>query len=324
MVSTAQLGAPGRRVPAMSWVALAALLGLAVFPWLLAGPGSDFWTMLVARGLIYAMAAMALQLILGRAGLVSFGFAAFLGLGAYAVAIPYAHGLEEGLVVLPLAALVGAVFAFATGAIVLRTRGIAFIMISLAFAQMVYFAGTSLAAYGGDDGMTLWSRSTIAGLPLLDDDRTFYYLCLLCCAATWFLLRGIAISPVGRVLDGIRQNEPRMRALGYDPNRYLLLAYTISGAIAGLAGGLAANQTEYVSPAIMTWHRSGELIVMVVVGGVHSLTGAAIGALGLVLLEDALAGWTEHWRLVLGLLLLALVLRSRNGIASLLDRRRGR
>ncbi|WP_333835086.1 branched-chain amino acid ABC transporter permease [Rubrimonas sp.] len=300
--------------------ALAVLAALALAPFALEAAGAGWWMQTLARGLIYAIAAMALQLVLGRGGLVCFGFAAFVGIGAYAVGISYAHGLEEGLLTFPLAMASAAGFAALTGLVALRTRGVYFIMITLAFAQMAYFFATSLSAYGGDDGLTLWNRSTLAGRPLVEDDRAFYWLVLACAAAVWAGLRALGRSPFGAALDGARRNEARMAALGYDATAMRLAAYALAGALGGLAGALLANHAEFVSPAYMSWLRSGELIVMVVLGGTASLTGAAIGALALVGLEEALPKLTEHWRIILGLMVLGVALFLRKGLAGLAER----
>lgn len=296
------------------------LAALAAAPHALEAVGAGFWVVVLTRGLIFALAAMALQFVLGRAGLVAFGFAGFMGLGAYAVGIAYHHGLEEGLVVAPLAMLVAGGFAALTGLVALRTRGVHFIMITLAFGQMAFYAVSALSTYGGDDGMTLWSRSLVAGAPLIEGRLAFYFLCLGAAALTWAGLRWLGGAEFGRALEGLRQNEARMRALGYRPLPLLLAAYALSGALGGLAGALLANHAEFVSPAYMAWVRSGELIVMVVLGGVGSLSGAALGGLGLVALEEALSGFSQHWRIGLGLMVVLAALYARGGLAGALGR----
>src|SRR5919112_3326168 len=263
---------------------------------------------LLTRVMTFGIAAMALDLILGYGALVSFGHAAFLGLGGYAVGILASHGIEDVLVQIPVALAASAVFALVTGAISLRTKGVYFIMITLAFGQMVYFLATSLAPYGGDDGMTLASRSLIAGSGWLENDFTFYWVCLLCLFGAYALSRSIVASRFGRVLRGTRENAIRMEAIGYQPFRFQLAAYVISGMLAGLAGGLLANQAEFVSPPYMTWQRSGELIFMVVLGGLGSLHGAILGAAAFLLLEEQLPGLTEHWKMIFGPLLILVVL----------------
>ena len=323
MTAAAETRAASPAPALAAWWPAAAVAALAALPFAFDAAGSSFWTLVMARGLIYGIAAMALQLVLGRGGLVCFGFAAFMGIGAYAVGIPYVHRLEEGLVVFPLAAAAAGLFAFGTGWIALRTRGVYFIMITLAFGQMAYYFATSLSTYGGDDGLTLWTRSPLAGSGLLEDDRAFYWLCLAAFAGTWLLIRAVSRSRFGRALDGARQNEARMRALGFDVFRLRLRAYALAGALGGIAGALLANHAEFVSPAYMDWRRSGELIVMVVLGGFASLTGAAGGALALIMLEELLSHWTEHWRVILGLMVLLVALFARNGVAGALDRWRG-
>jgi branched-chain amino acid transport system permease protein len=291
---------------------------------------------LLTRVMIFGIAAMALDLILGYGALVSFGHAAFLGLGGYAVGILASHGFEDALIQIPFALLASAAFALVTGAISLRTKGVYFIMITLAFGQMLYFLATSLASYGGDDGMTLASRSLVAGSDWLENDFTFYWVCLLCLFGTYAVSRSIVASRFGRVLRGTRENAIRMEAIGFRPFRFQLAAYVISGMMAGLAGCLLANQAEFVSPAFMTWQRSGELIFMVVLGGLGSLHGAIIGAAAFLLLEEFLpellhmasfflnegtrAHLAENWKMVFGPLLILIVLFVRGGIMGLLRR----
>jgi len=291
---------------------------------------------LLTRVMIFGIAAMALDLILGYGALVSFGHAAFLGLGGYAVGILASHGVEDILIQVPVALTASALFALITGAISLRTKGVYFIMITLAFGQMLYFLATSLAAYGGDDGMTLSARSLIAGSSALENDFTFYWACLLCLVGAYVFSRSLVMSRFGRVLRGTRENTTRMEAIGFQPFRFQLTAYVISGMMAGLAGCLLANQAEFVSPAFMTWQRSGELIFMVVLGGLGSLHGAIIGAAAFLLLEEFLpeilhaasffvseearSHLAENWKMVFGPLLILIVLFARGGIMGLIRR----
>ncbi len=300
-----------------------ALLALAVFAALAAVPAFANTAMLtlVARAMIFALAAVSLGFILGQGGLVSFGHAATMGIGAYAVGILMEEGVRDALVAFPMAMAAAGLFALVTGAISLRTRGVYFIMITLAFGQMAFFVTQSLSAYGGDDGLTLAARSTVAGARWLKDPKTFHYVVLGLLALTVLVSTVLARSPFGRVLAAGRDNERRLRALGVDPYAYRLVAYVIAGAFAGLAGALYANLTEFVSPAYLSWHRSAEFIVMVVAGGPMSALGPVLGALGVVLLEDGLAHLTEHWRIIFGPLLVLLVL-ARGGIATLLGGRR--
>ncbi len=276
---------------------------------------------LVARAMIFALAATSLGFILGQGGLVSFGHAATMGIGAYAVGILMEEGVRDALVSFPVAMAAAGLFALVTGAISLRTRGVYFIMITLAFGQMAFFVTQSLSAYGGDDGLTLAARSTVAGARWLKDPKTFHYVVLGLLALTVLVSTVLARAPFGRVLVAGRDNERRLRALGVDPYAYRLVAYVIAGAFAGLAGALYANLTEFVSPAYLSWHRSAEFIVMVVAGGPATALGPVLGALGVVLLEDGLAHLTEHWRIIFGPLLVLLVL-ARGGLATLLGGRR--
>ncbi|WP_038193267.1 branched-chain amino acid ABC transporter permease [Xanthobacter sp. 91] len=300
-----------------------ALLALVTFAALAAVPAFADTALLtlVARAMIFALAATSLGFILGQGGLVSFGHAATMGIGAYAVGILMEEGVRDALVAFPVAMAAAGLFALVTGAISLRTRGVYFIMITLAFGQMAFFVTQSLSAYGGDDGLTLAARSTVAGMRWLKDPKTFHYVVLGLLALTVLVSTMLARSPFGRVLAAGRDNERRLRALGVDPYAYRLVAYVIAGAFAGLAGALYANLTEFVSPAYLSWHRSAEFIVMVVAGGPGTALGPVLGALGVVLLEDGLAHLTEHWRIIFGPLLVLLVL-ARGGIKALLGGRR--
>jgi branched-chain amino acid transport system permease protein len=272
---------------------------------------------LLTRVMIFGLAAMSLDLILGYGAMVSFGHAAFFGIGAYAVGILASHGFEDAVIQVPVALAASAIFALVTGAISLRTKGVYFIMITLAFGQMLFFLATSLASYGGDDGMTLASRSTLFSVAVLRKDIGLYYAALVCLVLCYWLSRSVVASRFGRVLRGARDNAVRMEAIGFHPFRYQLAAYVISAMMAGLAGVLLANQAEFVSPAMMTWQRSGELIFMVVLGGLASLHGAILGAAAFLLLEEYLAGWTEHWKMIFGPLLILVVLFARGGITGL-------
>lgn len=292
----------------------AALLALlAAAPWL--GFSGSYEFILMARAMLLALAALGLGFLVGGAGLVSLGHAAMLGIGAYAVAILDAHGVTEALVVLPAAIAAAALFALLTGAIAIRTSGVHFIMITLAFGQMAFFTASSLAAYGGDDGYTLYARSAVAGTRLLEDRLAFHYLCLALLAGAWLLLRAILASRFGRVLRATRENAQRAEAMGFAPYPYRLVAYAIAGAVAGLAGFLKANATEFVAPSAIAWQRSGELLFMVILGGVGSLPGAILGAAAFVIAEEQLARLTEHWRLIFGPLLILAVLFLPQGLA---------
>jgi branched-chain amino acid transport system permease protein len=290
----------------------ALLLALPVLPM---GTQSGYVLLLATRVMILGLAALSLDLLLGLGGLVSFGHAAFIGLGAYAVAIADANGANDALVVLPAALGAAALFAVGTGAVALRTRGVNYIMITLAFAQMLFFAFGSLADYGGDDGYTLGARTTVLGARLLAAPRGLYGAALVLLAAAYLLARALAASPSGRALQGVRQNRARMQAIGYSPFSVQLAATAIAGMLCALAGVLLANQAEFVSPAYAAWPRSGDLLVMVILGGAGSLHGAILGAAAVVLLEEGLSRLTEHWPLIYGPLLVLSVLFLRHGLA---------
>jgi branched-chain amino acid transport system permease protein len=269
------------------------------------------------RIIVFAVAAVALDLIVGYAGLISFGHAAFIGLGAYAVGILSAEGIGDALVALPAAIAVSMLFAWITGIVCMRTKGVYFIMITLAFGQMVYFIATSLARYGGDNGLTIAARSTIAGFSLLKSDTTFYYFSLLCLVATYLLCHALIASRFGRVLRGARENPTRMATIGFTVRRFQLVAYVITGGLGGLSGFLLANSTEFVAPAYMAWQQSGELIVIIILGGVGTLDGAIIGSAAYLIVEDRLSGLTENWQVIFGPLLVLVVLFARGGLMGL-------
>jgi branched-chain amino acid transport system permease protein len=300
------------------------VLPLIVFALLAAVPIATLWApqgyvlALITRIMILALAAMSLDLLIGYGAMISFGHAAYVGLGAYSVAILSSHGINDGFIQLGTALAVCFVFALVTGAISLRTKGVYFIMITLAFGQMLYFLGTSLAAYGGDDGLTLASRSVLFGSRILKSDVALYYLTFGILLGAYLLLRAVVASRFGRVLRGIRENPVRMEAIGFAPYRYQLTTYVIAGLIAGVSGCLLANQTEFVSPAFATWQRSGDLIFVIVLGGLGSLHGAIIGAVVFSLLADILSHYTEHWALIFGPILILVVLFARGGIGGLL------
>jgi branched-chain amino acid transport system permease protein len=267
--------------------------------------------------LIFALAATSLNLILGFGGMVSFGHAAFLGVGAYTVVILSQMGVVDAWVAWPAAMVVAGLFALLIGAVSLRTQGVYFIMITLAFAQMMYYLVVSFKAYGGDDGMSLPARSRIGFLDMSNDTH-FYYVTLLACVAVLVLIARVLNARFGHVLQAIRENEVRMQSLGYAVFRYKLCAFVMSGALAGLAGALLANQSGFVSPAMMQWSQSGMLMMMVILGGVGHLYGGVWGAIVFLLLEEILSHFTIHWQLGLGALLLMVVLLLPNGLTSAL------
>jgi branched-chain amino acid transport system permease protein len=250
---------------------------------------------------------------------VSFGHAAYLGLGGYAVGILAHDGIASGFLQWPLALVVSALFSLLVGALCLRTRGVYFIMITLAFAQMIYYVAVALDRYGGDDGLTIYRRSQFAGVVDLGNKTVFYYVCLALLLGAIYLIWRLVNSRFGMVIRGARSNERRMRAIGFPTFRYRLACFVLAGTLCGLAGVLLANHTDFISPAVMHWTRSGDLIVMVVLGGMGSSFGPLIGAVALLVLEEALSGITEYWQIILGPLLLLVVLFARRGIDGVLD-----
>lgn len=298
-------------------LAACVLLLLAVPP-LATLLGQPYYIDLLRRVMVFAIAAASLNLILGYGGLVSFGHAAYLGVGGYAVGILAFYGIHSGWLQWSVAIAASALVALVIGAISVRTRGIYFIMITLAFTQMLYYLAVSVEEYGGDDGMRLKAKSQFSGLIDLDNPVAFYYLVLALLLAATYLVHRLVNSRFGLVLRAAKSNEARSRAVGFSPYPYQLVAFVISGAICGLAGALLANHTAYIAPAFMEWTRSGEIMFMVILGGMGTAPGPALGAFALLLLEDVLAGWTQHWMIVLGPLLVLSVLFFRRGLAGLL------
>jgi branched-chain amino acid transport system permease protein len=294
------------------------LLFLALLPVYSAASGNAFLLTLFTRIVILAIAATSLNLIMGYGGLVSFGHAAYLGVGGYVIGILAKEGITSGFVQWPLALVVSGLFALIVGALSLRTRGVYFIMITLAFAQMIYYVAVGLDRYGGDDGLTIYRRSQFAGLLNLSNKTVFYYVCLILLMAVIYFCWRLVNSRFGLVVQGARSNDRRMRSLGFPTFRYRLTCFVIAGVLCGLAGALLANHTDFVSPAMMHWTRSGDLIVMVVLGGMASSFGPLIGAVALLVLEETLSGITEYWQIILGPLLLLVVLFARGGIDGLL------
>ena len=303
---------------------------LAVLPLLTQAFDQRYLLSIGTRVVIWAIAATSLNMILGYGGLVSFGHAAFFGIGGYAVGILSASGVQDGWIQWPVGLIAAAAWAALVGALSLRTRGVYFLMITLAFAQLVYYLSSGLEAFGGDDGLNI-SRSRFSGLIDLRDKASFYWLCLALLAGTlWFSSR-LAVSRFGYVLRGAKSNDLRMMALGFPVFRYRLVAFVISGAFGGLAGILLANEGAYVSPAMMSWVKSGDLIAIVVLGGIGTLFGPLWGTIAFFILEEALQpllnlvhkGWGEYWQIVFGPLLVLVALYARGGIDSLLGRHPG-
>jgi branched-chain amino acid transport system permease protein len=314
---------PGADAPhrAAAALALAALVAAAVaLPWLLRAFGLDFYLSLASRIVVYAIAATSLNLVLGYAGLVSFGHAAFVGLGAYVTAIMISEGVQSGPLHLAATVAVCALFAAAIGAISLRTRGVYFIMITLAFAQMLFYLANSLKGYGGDEGLNIRSRSLFAlGGWVLDlkDPLALYYVALAVLAAALVALARFAPSPFGRAVLALRDDDVRAEALGFATYRYKLFVFVVAGALGGIAGALSVNLQGYVSPNVLHWTQSGTLMVMVILGGVATVWGGAVGAATLLLLQELLSSYTEHADFWTGWVLLAVVLFARQGLVGL-------
>jgi len=307
---------------------IALLLALLVAPIVAGYMGKPFWFDVFTRIVILAIVASSLYLLLGVAGLASFGHAAFLGIGAYSVGIPAYHAIYGGAEWLAsnngwwhllLAMIVSALFALVTGAISLRTRGVHFIMITMAFSQMVYYGLISLESYGGDDGLSIDLASEFYGLNL-EDPLSLYLTCYISLLVVLFILYRLSNSHFGRVLSAAKQNESLTNALGVNPFRYQLLAYVIAGMIGAYAGVLSANYSLFISPGMIEWTRSGELLFMVILGGVASVFGPLIGATVFIFLEWILSRFTVFWHLPFGLILLTVVLFARGGISGLFQR----
>jgi branched-chain amino acid transport system permease protein len=313
---------------------IALLAILALLPVYSALTGNTFMTTLFTRIVILAIAAVSLNLIMGFGGMVSFGHAAYLGIGGYVVGILAKEGINSGFVQWPLALLLSGLFALGVGALSLRTRGVYFIMITLAFAQVVYYVANGLDRYGGDDGLTIQRRSDFAGLINLSNRTLFYYLCLILLLATVYGVWRMINSRFGLVIQGARSNDRRMQAIGFPTFRYKLTCFVIAGVLCGLSGVLLANHTNFISPALMHWTRSGDLIVMAVLGGMGTVFGPVIGAVALLVLEETLphligfvsylvtgkevAAAKEYWQLILGPMLLLIVIYARGGIEGLM------
>ena len=312
------------------------LLALALVPVYAALSGNTFPMSFSAGVIIQAMAAVSLNLIMGFGGMVSFGHAAYLGIGGYVVGILAKEGVGSGLVQWPLALVLSGLFALSVGALSLRTRGIYFIMITLAFTQMLYYVANALDRYGGDDGLTIQRRSEF-GLVDLSSRTIFYYLCLVLLLATVYVVWRLVNSRFGLVIQGARSNDRRMNAIGFPTFHYRLVCFVIAGVICGLSGVLLANHTSFISPALMHWTRSGDLIVMTVLGGMGSVFGPVFGAVAFLMLEQILpplirpmaslftiatgidvSRAPEYWQILLGPLFLLVVLFARGGIDGLL------
>jgi branched-chain amino acid transport system permease protein len=299
----------------------ALILVLAMLPPLFLGLGEPFYLDVVARMMIFGIAALSLDLLLGYSGMISLGHAVYLGIGGYAIGILNYYGINDGALQFGAAVLFSALAAFFIGAVSLRTSGVFFLMITLAFSQMLYFLAISINTFGGDDGLTI-SQPSDLGLNLRESS-VFYYFVLAALAALLIICDRIVNSRFGMLIRGIKYNESRMVAIGFPTFRYKLIAFVIAGAICGFAGALLANQTLFVSPSLIHWSRSGELLVMVIAGGVSTLVGPVIGAILYLLLEKVLSGWTIYWGACVGISLVLLVLAGKRGVLGLASRKAG-
>jgi len=303
--------------PRANLVSVLSLVALALVPALSLATGEPFYLERFTHIMIFAIAAMSLDLILGYGGLVSFGHAAYLGIGAYAVGILSFHGIGNGLVHFAAAILASGLAAAAIGFVSLRTSGVHFIMITLAFSQMLYYLAESLNLYGGDDGLNIAHASSFGGVIDLGDPLQRYYFVFAWLALFLYLGRRLVDARFGLLLQGVRSNERRMTAIGFPTFRYKLAAFVISGIVCGVAGALFANLHLFVSPSIMYWTRSGEIMMMVILGGMASLIGPVLGAVAYLLLESVLSRATEHWQAYLGPILILVVLFSKGGLFGL-------
>jgi branched-chain amino acid transport system permease protein len=300
------------------------LLLLALAPLLFEWIDQPFYLDVLSRGLILAIAVTSLNLILGYGGMVSLGHAAYIGIGAYCVGIPSYYDFYNGWLHLGLALGVSGLFAWSTGAVSLRTRGVYFIMITMAFSQMVYFIFLSLEEYGADDGLVIYSRSEFPAWISMDSANGLYYWIFALLLLSLFSINRLVNSRFGRVIVGSKFNEQRMQALGFNTYRYRLVCYVLSAMLCSLAGMLLGNFAGFISPDMISWARSGELIFMVIIGGVATVFGPLIGTLAFVVLEEGLSAITIYWHLIFGVMLVALVLFGKGGIhgwLSLLDRK---
>jgi branched-chain amino acid transport system permease protein len=301
------------------YITVAFMALLLVLPLIAYFTGNTFYLDFATRIVCLSFAAVSLNLILGFGGMISFGHAAFIGIGAYMVGIPAYHGFESGWLHFPLAMLVSALFALVTGAVCLRTKGVYFIMITMAFAQMAYYFFLSLEEYGGDDGLTIYNRS-ILNIIDIENKVVLFLLAYAALVAGIYAVYRIVNSRFGMVVRGCQSNEARMKALGYNTYAYRLTAYVIAGTMCGLAGALLGNFQSFISPDMMGWTRSGELMFMVILGGTGTLFGPVFGAVAFLVIEEILSAFTTYWALPFGILLILSVLFIKGGLSGLIHR----
>lgn len=301
------------------------LMLCAVMPVLAPALGEPYYVDVFTRTMIWAIAAVSLNLILGYGGMVSFGHAAYLGIGGYTVGILAYNEIYSGFIQWPIGLALSALAAFVFGAICLRTKGLYFIMITLALAQMVYFLVVSAEEFGSDDGLSIDVRSEFFdGAIDLGQPLFLYYLIFGFLLLSLYITYRIVNSRFGMVIRGTKSNEDRMQAIGFPTYRYKLACFVIAGTMCGMAGILSANFERFVSPDMMHWRLSGELIFMVILGGMGSLIGPVAGALVFLLLSEFLSNITEHWHIIFGPFLILVVLFARGGIDGMFGSREPR
>lgn len=290
---------------------------LLLLPVAAAAASQPFWITVATQVVIFALTVAALDFVVGYGGMLSFGHAAFFAIGAYTVAYAAQHGSHAALLNWAIAIVLAGAAAAAIGALSVRTTGIFFIMITLAFAQMIYYLTTGIKALGGDDGLPMDLRDTLPGIDL-SNPVVFYFVALVCLGAFTFFAQRAIRARFGTVLRAAMQNERRTRALGFDVYRYRVAAFTISGAVTGLAGALFAEFSRIATTDYANWVQSGDLLVMVILGGTGTLLGPVFGAAAFTLLRTILLGLTAHWALFLGIFLIFVVLAGRRGLAGLI------
>lgn len=297
--------------------AIAGLVIALALPWALQAAGVDFYLSVVSRMVVYAIAATSLNLLIGYGGMISLGHAAFFGLGAYSTGVLLSEGVQSAGLHLLVIAVVAGVMALVIGAISLRTRGVYFIMITLAFAQMLFYLANSVKGYGGDEGLTVKVRSLLPGGLSLHEPTTFYYVALALLVGVLFSLHRFTGSRFGRAVQALRDDEVRAEALGLPTFACKLVIFVVAGVVCGIAGGLSVNLQGYVSPNVLYWTQSATLMVMVILGGVGTLWGGVLGAVALLLAQEVLSAYTPYFEFWTGWALLAVVLFARHGLVGM-------
>jgi branched-chain amino acid transport system permease protein len=293
------------------------VLVLLILPAMAQTLDGGFYVTFVTRIMILGMAAVSLNLVLGFGGMTSLGHAAFMGIGAYTVGLMMESGVHNGYLHFAAAIALGSLASLVIGAICLRTSGLSFIMLTLASAQLLYFVGSGLKQYGGDDGFSFKGRSDFGALLPLDSATALYFFVLAWLVLTAWIVRRVVNSRFGIALRGIKSNEARAISIGVHAYRYRLAAFVLAGALASVSGALLANLSQFVSPAYMHWSRSAELLLMVMLGGMSTVIGPLVGAAAFLLLEEGLGTLTKHWQAIMGLVLVVIVMYARNGLGDL-------